>query len=111
MKLLYLTLLLAISAGAFLLPQNMLRPFQLFLNSDKEANQAIEPATLPITYRRCYNLIHIDRSSVQQYGGAGGMFWEPLFVENVTPSRTVQVCGNYKCAETTKTTVHPPTAM
>lgn len=97
MKLLLLrTLLLAISAGAFLLPPNMFEPFRASFDSNKEANQALEPATLPITYKKCYNLIHIDRGSVQQSGGGRGQFWEPLLIEHDTPPRTFQVCEDYK---------------
>lgn len=96
MKFLLQTLLMAISARAFLLPQNMFGPFQPSFDSSKEANQASEPATLPITYKKCYHMIHIDRGVVQQYGNGGGMFWEPLYVDDVTPPRTFQVCGDYQ---------------
>ncbi|OJI91126.1 hypothetical protein ASPTUDRAFT_63070 [Aspergillus tubingensis CBS 134.48] len=96
MKFLLQTLPLVISARAFLLPPSMFEPFRASFDSNKEANQALEPATLPITYKKCYNLIHIDRGSVQQYGGGGGMYWEPLFVDNDTPPRTFQLCGDYQ---------------
>ncbi|PYH28622.1 uncharacterized protein BO87DRAFT_451120 [Aspergillus neoniger CBS 115656] len=90
------TLLLVISARAFLLPPNMFEPFRASFDSNKEANQALEPATLPITYKKCYNLIHIDRGSVQQSGGGRGMYWEPLLIEHDTLPRTFQVCEDYK---------------
>lgn len=93
---------LAISTGAFVLPQNMFQPFQPSFDSINNEIDQPTTTTLPITYRKCYKLTHIDRGEIKRFiphgghGGHGGFFWEPLLFDEDTPPRTFQVCGDYK---------------